>query len=91
MHANFLLGSLSYTEAAIKALGRVPLDLIARHAVNDHGKLYLHEVRANRESMVTCGQIISRYPIDPCDLTQGNVMVITPKGWGETVVQLENE
>lgn len=91
MHANFLLGTLSYTEAALKALGRVPLDLIARHAINDHGKLYLHEIRANREAMTTCGQIISRFSIDPLDPSQGNVLVITTESWDETAVQLENE
>lgn len=33
MHANFLLGTLIYEESVEAAIGRNPLDLIARHAV----------------------------------------------------------
>ncbi|MDM0116938.1 hypothetical protein QTI66_32950 [Variovorax sp. J22R133] len=91
MFANFLLGSLHITAAAKAALGRMPLDLIARHAINDHGNLYPREVRTNRTGMRECGRIVSRFPVDPFDKSQGNVLVITSRSWDETVVQLESE
>ena len=37
MQANFLLGALAITPQAQLILKRIPLDLIARHAVNEHG------------------------------------------------------
>lgn len=91
MFSNFLLGSLSVTDAARIKLKREPLDLIARHAVNEHGLLTEQEHRRNREALTHAGQIMSRYPVDPTDRAQGYVLVITTEGWDTTVVQLETE
>jgi len=91
MYSNFLLGTLRITDAAKMRLKRVPYDLIARHAVNDHGALTGREVRRNEKSMKTIGEIMSRYRVDPTDAAQGNVVVVTHATWGETLVKLEDE
>ena len=91
MYANFLLGSLAVTEAAAARLGRTPLDLIARHAVNDHGVLTREEVLTNMKSMKSMGRIISRYPIDPTDPQAGFIVVETDDAWHETVARIEGE
>ena len=48
MHANFLLGTLIYEESVEAAIGRNPLDLIARHAVCDHGIVSRRQKVRNR-------------------------------------------
>lgn len=91
MYANFLLGSLVVTEAAAARLGRVPLDLFARHAVNDHGTLTKEEFTSNMKSMRSMGRIISRFPVDPTDPQAGFVLVETDESWHETMAKLEGE
>ena len=91
MHANFLLGVLSISENAQLKLKRIPFDLIARHAVNEHGKLTRREKHRNDIGMKTIGEITSRYAVDPTDQSQGNVLVVTSRAWNETVVKLEDE
>ena len=91
MHSNFLLGVLQITEDAKLKLKRIPYDLIARHAVNEHGKLTMREQHRNVIGMKTIGEITSRYAVDPTDESQGNVLVITCSAWNETIVKLENE
>jgi hypothetical protein len=91
MYANFLLGSLVVTEAAAARLGRAPLDLFARHAVNDHGTLTKDEFTSNMKSMRSMGRIISRFPVDPTDPQSGFVLVETDESWHETVAKLEGE
>lgn len=89
MYSNFLLGTLEVTEAAAARLGRTPLDLIARHAVNDYGYVTAKEAKLNAISMKHAGPIISRYMIDPTDPRQGYVEVITDESWTKTVVRLQ--
>lgn len=91
MYANFLLGHLRVTEAAKMKLKRLPYDLIARHAVNDHGHITAREAKRNKLALKEVGQIVSRFYIDPTDHKQGSVEVITHETWDDTVVQLENE
>ena len=91
MFANFLLGELSITDAAKKALHRMPLDLIARHAINDYGKITVAQHRVNAKSMKSCGQIVSSYSVDPTDQTQGLVLIVTVEGWDRTSIQLASE
>lgn len=91
MYSNFLLGSLHVSDAARIKLKRLPLDLIARHAVNDHGQLTRLEVKRNRQNMAFVGPILSRYSVDPTDPTQGRVVVITDEMWESTIVKLESE
>lgn len=91
MRSNFLLGSLVVTNAARIKLRRVPLDLVARHAVNDHGVATLRELRSNQLALQTGDRIISRFPVDPTDSTQGFVVVITEDSWASTTVKLESE
>ena len=91
MYANFLLGNLRVTEAAKIKLKRIPLDLIARHAVNDHGNITAREAKLNALALKRTGTIMSRYFIDPTDPEQGSVVVITHETWDDTVVQLEDE
>lgn len=91
MYSNFLLGNLRITEGARVRLKRVPYDLIARHAVNEHGALTKREMRCNEISMKTIGEIMSRYRVDPTDESLGNVIVVTHATWDETLVKLETE
>lgn len=91
MYANFLLGTLAVTEAAAARLGRTPLDLIARHAVNDHGLLSREEIVSNMRAMKNMGRIVSRYLVDPLDKAAGAVIVETSEGWVETLARLEEE
>ena len=91
MFSNFLLGTLRVSKGAKVKLKRVPYDLIARHAVNEHGDLTDKEVHENRVSMQTVGPITSRYLIDPTDKSKGSVLVITRVAWDETLVKLETE
>jgi hypothetical protein len=91
VNSTFLLGEITVSELALKALGRTPFDLVARHAVREHGSISLRERVRNNASYNTCGQIMSRYRIDPTDAKTKHVLVITRVGGGETVVCLESE
>ncbi len=91
MYSNFLLGTLRVSRAAKVKLKRIPYDLIARHAINEHGKISKSETISNLASMKTVGEIMSRYAVDPCDASAGNIMVITRASWDETLVRLETE
>lgn len=91
MYSNFLLGTLRVTRGAKAKLKRTPYDLIARHAVNDHGNITKAEDVANQVSMKRVGQIISRYKSDPTNPASVNVVVITRQAWDETIVKLETE
>lgn len=91
MFANFLLGTLSITESAQLKLKRIPYDLICRHAINEHGQLTKRELRRNEINMMTIGEIMSRYRVDPTDNSLGNVVVVTHATWDETLVKLEGE
>ena len=91
MFTNFLLGEVNVTEKALAALHRMPLDLVARHAINEHGTITTRERKQNLLAMQTGDAIISRYAIDPRQPGLGRVVVITQKAWGQTTVQLESE
>lgn len=91
MQSNFLLGTLRITENARASLRRIPYDLIARHAVNEHGQVTRREDRRNQIAMKTIGEITSRFRVDPTDPTQGNVLIVTYATWDETLVKLETE
>lgn len=91
MHSNFLLGKLCVTKAVQMKLKRTPFDLVARHAVNEYGKITPQERRANNNSMKCVGQILSRYPVDPTNLKKGYVLVVTDEDWETTTVKLEGE
>ena len=91
MYSNFLLGTLRVSRGAKVKLKRVPYDLIARHAVNEHGRITKAEAIANLASMSTVGAIMSRYFIDPTNMNLGTVVIITRPTWDETLVRLENE
>ena len=91
MYSNFLLGNLRITEGAKIHLKRIPYDLIARHAVNEHGSITPREARRNELSMKTIGEIVSRYRVDPTDASLGSVVVVTHESWDETLVKLESE
>jgi hypothetical protein len=89
MQANFLLGALVITPAAQQKLNRTPMDLLARHAINDHGRITRKERQANELGMQTCGPIVSRYRIDPTSTLSSYVVIRTSAGWDETLVDLE--
>ena len=91
MYSNFLLGNLRITDGARMRLKRIPYDLIARHAINEHGVLSKREERCDEISMKTIGEIMSRYRVDPTDASLGNVLVVTHATWDETLVKLETE
>lgn len=89
MYSNFRLGTLHVSKAVRRRLGRTPLDLIARHAVEDHGLITTREAALNSAAKRSCGAIISRYYIDPCTPAAGTVLVITYVDWTKTRVILE--
>lgn len=89
MYANFLLGTITARASVVRKLGRVPLDMVAMHAVNEHGLITADEATANMDGMRTAGRIVSRYLVDPTDPRQGTVRVTTVGGWGRTVISLE--
>ncbi len=60
MYSNFLLGTLRVSRAAKVKLKRIPYDLIARHAVNEHGDISKQETINNLAAMKTVGEIMSR-------------------------------
>jgi hypothetical protein len=91
MYSNFLLGTLRVSKGAKIKLKRIPYDLIARHAVNDHGDLTKAETDSNAVSMKTVGPIMSRYQADPTNAKAGKIVVITRASWDETLVKLESE
>jgi hypothetical protein len=89
MYTHFLLGNLMIERSARIKRGRTPLDLIARHAINEHGCITPEEAQLNFRSMFDCGPILSRYRVHPTDITAGFVVVKTDEGWTETKVSLE--
>ncbi len=91
MYANFLLGNLDVSERACQALGRQPLDLIARHAINEHGDVTAREAKRNEQAMKDLGEIRSRYLVDPTNPKLGYVVVTTCATWSSTTVCLESE
>lgn len=91
MYSNFLLGSLRITDGARIKLKRIPYDLLARHAINEHGVITKREARSNEMAMNTIGEIMSRYRVDPTDASLGNVVIVTHATWDETLIKLETE
>lgn len=91
MYSNFLLGTLRVSTGAKAKLKRIPYDLIARHAVNEHGAVTSKENVANLVAMKTVGQIMSRYLVDPTDRSKGHVVIVTRAAWDDTLVRLESE
>ena len=89
MQTNFLLGNLKITEPARLVLKRQPYDLIARHAINEHGFITAAEAKENERSMRTLGPIVSRYKADPTNPRSRNVIIYTRDTWDETLVTLE--
>lgn len=89
MQTNFLLGTLKLTEPARMALKRQPFDLIARHAVNEHGNITAKERANNEKGMKTIGPILSRYKLDPTNPRSPSILVYTRDKWDETLVTLE--
>ena len=86
MQSNFLLGALRITESARLVLKRQPYDLIARHAVNEHGLITEAEAKENERSMRTLGPIVSRYRSDPTDDKSPIVTILTKECWDETLI-----
>jgi len=89
MQSNFLLGTIKLTEPARMTLKRQPWDLLARHAVNEHGRVTKKEQEANEIGMKTLGPIISRYKVDPTNPRSQNVVIYTFNTWSETLVSIE--
>lgn len=91
MYSNFLLGQLKVSTATKIKLKRTPLDLIARHAVGDHGLATQRELKRNQLALQTADQIVSRYYVDPANPTRGQVVVTTNEHWDTTTVKLDYE
>ena len=91
MMSYFLLGALDVSPAAQKLLGRVPMDLIARHAIHDHGNVTKAEVADNLKGADEGGRILSRYRADPTDPKSKSVLVVTHEGWAKTTITLDRK
>ena len=70
-------------------LKRQPYDLLARHALNEHGLLTPDEIRANIVGLETCGEILSRYPADPTNPKSSRITIRTMASWHETLIAVE--
>ena len=70
-------------------LKRQPYDLVARHAINEHGLITAREAAKNAESMKHVGEIISRYPSDPTNPKAKKILITTKETWTETVISVE--
>lgn len=89
MNTNFLLGTIKFSEAVRSTLKRLPYDLLARHAINEHGHLSPKELTQNINGMKMIGRIVSRYRADPTDTKSKFILIITKPTWTETVVLIE--
>jgi hypothetical protein len=89
MQTQFLLGELKITPDARRALRRLPYDLVARHAICEHGVISPSERRANELGLRTLGRIISRYRSDPTNQHSDWVVVVTEPTWRCTNIYLE--
>ena len=91
MYANFLLGRCTVTDEVRDKLQRIPLDFIARHAVNEHGLISNLERKRNQLAMQRAGKIISRYMVNPTNPEDGFVEVETSAGWQTTTVRIKEQ
>lgn len=91
MRSNFLLGEIVITDAAKALLKRTPLDLVARHAVNDHGLATPKQHKQNLIGYKEADKIVSVYHADPTDHKKGRVMITTCKQWTKTTISTEQE
>lgn len=91
MMSYFLLGSIDIDDRAKRKLGRTPLDLLAMHAMHEHGYLTEDEHIRNRAASRQGGEIISRYKVDPTDPKSPNVIIRTHAGWAKTSITLEQK
>lgn len=89
MFSTFQLGSLQLTDQARMVLKRLPYDLVARHAVNEHGLVTEQERAQNALSMMTYGPIVSRFLADPTDPNSKHVVIKTDEFWSTTLVSIE--
>lgn len=89
MHCNFLLGKLIVESDVRDLLGRTPLDLVARHAICEHGIVGPRRLKINADSAQHIGEIQSEYLADPTDPSKGTVVVTTSDDWSETTVRLK--
>lgn len=89
MQTNFLLGRIQLTEQARVTLKRLPYDLVARHAINDYGRISSAERKQNELSMLTIGPIRSRYKSDPTNPRSPYVLIETNDCWDTTLVSIE--
>lgn len=89
MRTNFLLGTLQLTPQARMILKRLPYDLVARHAINEHGLITDAERVQNALSMMTLGPIVSRYRADPTNPKSKLIRVETLATWSETLISVE--
>lgn len=89
MKSDFLLGTLKITPEARAVLRRLPYDLIARHAVCEHGLISPSERRTNDVGLQTLGRIVSRYRADPTDPQSPFILIVTETTWRETKITLE--
>lgn len=89
MQTNFLLGTLIITPQARMLLKRQPFDLVARHAINEHGTITKAESARNERSMLTVGPIRSRYRADPTNPRSKYIVIDTNGTWDTTLVRVE--
>ena len=87
MISRFLLGRIIIEDSVVKVLSREPLDLVARHAVLEHGLVNRRRVVLNHKGVMhRDSDIVSEYWCDPEDPLQGRIRVTTAADGSETVV-----
>jgi hypothetical protein len=88
MFSKFMLGSVVIDDSVREELQRTPLDLVARHAVCDFGRVTTRVVKQNLIAVKRGGEVVSEYLIDPERPEGRRVRVVTAEGWGHTLVSL---
>lgn len=93
MFNRFLLGKIRIAPGVIALLGREPLDLVARHAVADFGRVGSRVKAKNMRAISgdVADEVVSKYPADPTDPRSPLITVTTLAGWGMTIVTLPGQ
>lgn len=88
MFNRFLLGQLTFDSAVRKLLQRVPLDLVARHAIGDFGMVSPEQRKHNLRAMETGEEILSEYLANPHEPDGPRIRIVTCEGWKNTHLSL---
>lgn len=94
MFNRFLLGRIHVDDEVRRLLGRTPFDMVARHAVCDHGLVSQRRKKLNAIALSDSqggGDIQSEYIANIAHPEHGRIRIVTTEGWADTYVSLVKE